>query len=137
MLSCLIDILSALKRRAGEREDPATVFLLRHLRESPPRRISELADCSRLDVSTVSRHVKALEESGHVMRIEDPDDRRASLLRITEEGQARYDAAMAARSAALDRGLATWSERERQTLARLLAKLANELSASHQARSGS
>jgi len=127
ILAGLIDILGGLKRRAGEREDPATVFLLRHLREPPARRITELAECSRLDISTVSRHVKSLEEAGHIIRIEDPDDRRVSRLLITEQGRALYDAAMAARSAALDRGLSTWSEQERRTLARLITKLAGSL----------
>lgn len=129
ILAGLIDILTALKRRAGEREDPATVFLLRHLRDSPPRRISELADCSRLDVSTVSRHVKSLEEAGHVDRIEDPEDRRASRVLITQQGEALYDAAMAARSAALDRVLSGWSDRDRRALTRLVARLAGDVAA--------
>lgn len=128
ILAGFIDVLAALKRRASEREDPATVFLLRHLRESAPLRVSDLAECSRLDVSTVSRHVKSLEVAGHVTRVEDPADRRASRLVITEQGQALYDAAMAARSAALDRALCTWSERERRALARLVTKLADSLS---------
>ncbi len=135
ILSGLIDIITALKRRAGEREDPATVFLLRHLRASAPRRVSDLAECSRLDVSTVSRHVKSLEEAGYVTRIEDPDDRRASLLKITKQGQSLYDAAMGARSAALDRGLADWSDKDRHTLAVLVTRAARSLNPSAETRS--
>lgn len=136
ILAGLIDILGALKRRAGEREDPATVFLLRHLTESPPRRVSELAECSRLDASTVSRHMKSLEEAGHVVRLEDPDDRRATRLSITDQGQALYDEAMAARSAALDRGLSDWTEEDRHTLARLLTRAARNLDTPAETRTG-
>ncbi len=135
ILSGLIDIITALKRRAGEREDAATVFLLRHLRTSLPRRVSDLAECSRLDVSTVSRHVQSLEKAGYVTRIEDPDDRRASLLKITKQGQSLYDAAMRARSAALDRGLADWTDKDRHTLAVLITRAAASLSPATETRS--
>lgn len=123
----LMDIIGALKNRANERENPATVFLLRHLRGSNPRRVSELADCSRLDVSTVSRHVKSLEEAGHLVRVEDPDDKRACLLRITPRGEQLYDAAMTARSAALERALADWPAADKRTLAGLMQRLADDL----------
>lgn len=135
ILSGLIDIITALKRRAGERENPATVFLLRHLRASAPRRVSDLAECSRLDVSTVSRHVKSLEEAGYITRIEDPDDRRACLLKITKQGQSLYDAAMRARSAALDRGLADWTDTDRHALAVLVTRAARSLNPSAETRS--
>ncbi len=135
ILAGLVDILAGLKRRAGDREDPATVFLLRHLTESPPRRVTELAECSRLDVSTVSRHMKSLEEAGHVVRIEDPHDGRASRLSITEQGQALYDTAMAARSAALDRGLVGWTDEDRRALVELITRLATNLNPANDARS--
>jgi len=137
LLAGIIDILSVLKQRSHVRENPATVFLLRHLRASDPLRVSDLAECSRLDISTVSRHVKALEESGHLMRIEDPEDKRACLLRITEQGCDLYDAAMAARGAVLDRAIADWSGDDRRDLAVLVGRLARDLHEPHETRSGS
>lgn len=136
VLEAVVDILGALKRRAHERENPATVFLLRHLRESGPRRVSDLAESSRLDVSTVSRHVKALEEAGHLVRVEDPDDKRACLLNITPGGARLYDAAMAARCDVLERALSDWSAADRELLAGLMDRLAEEL-APHETRSHS
>lgn len=132
VLDAFIDILGALKRRSHERENPATVFLLRHLRRSESMRVSDLADCSRLDVSTVSRHVKALEEAGHLVRVEDPDDKRAWLLRITEQGSALYDEAMNARCAVLETVLADWPHDDRATLARLMDRLAQDMHHPHQ-----
>lgn len=137
VLNGIIDILSALKQRSHVRENPATVFLLRHLREAEPLRVSDLAELSRLDISTVSRHVKALEESGHLLRIEDPEDKRACLLEITEQGSQLYDAAMTARGAVLDRAIADWSEEDRTTLAVLVGRLARNVHDTHETRSGS
>jgi len=136
VLEAVVDILSGLKRHAMERENPATVFLLRHLRDSEPRRVSELAECSRLDISTVSRHVKSLEEAGHLVRIEDPDDKRACLLRITQGGAQLYDAAMTARCAVLERALGEWSAADRRLLAGLMDRLAEDLTP-HEPRSRS
>lgn len=132
ILEAILEVLGSLKRHALERENPATVFLLRHLRESDLRRVSELADCSRLDVSTVSRHVKALEEAGHLVRVEDPEDKRACLLRITPQGEQLYDAAMAARSTVLERALADWATEDRRALARLMDRLARDLHQPHE-----
>lgn len=132
VLDALLDILGALKRR--EREDPATVFLLRHLREDRPRRVSELAEASRLDVSTVSRHVKSLEEAGLLLRVEDPEDRRAWLLRITPDGASLYDRAMAARGRALEDALERWPDGERRRLAQLMQRLAVDLAGADRGR---
>src|ERR687889_613753 len=49
-------------------------------------RVSALADAARVDVSVVSRQVQALEHDGLVVRAADPHDRRAPLVRPTEEG---------------------------------------------------
>lgn len=134
ILAALTQILGAFKRQAGE-QNPATVFLLRHLRESSGVRISELAEASRLDASTVSRHVKALEESSYVSRVEDPEDGRACLVQITGRGRDLYDAAMAARLGALDRALSDWPERDRSQLSGLMDRLAKDLTHPHDVRS--
>lgn len=127
VLAAVIDVLHALKARTGERENPATVFLLRHLRGTTQMRISDLAEASRLDVSTVSRHVKALEEAGHVARVEDPVDRRASLVRLTDDGAELYDRAMSVRAAALAAAIGDWPDADRSTLLDLVRRLAASL----------
>jgi DNA-binding MarR family transcriptional regulator len=81
-----------------------------------------------LDVSTVSRHVKQLEDAGLLTRTEDPGDGRVSRLNITPQGRALLEEAMGARAAAIEEGMAGWSERDRATLTTLLTRLANSLS---------
>ncbi|MBA3524346.1 MAG: winged helix-turn-helix transcriptional regulator [Geodermatophilaceae bacterium] len=127
ILAAIIDVLHALKARTGERENPATVFLLRHLRGTTPMRISDLAEASRLDISTVSRHVKALTEAGHVARVEDPVDRRACLVGITDAGVDLYDRAMSVRAEALSAAVADWPGADRTHLLDLVRRLATSL----------
>lgn len=127
LIEAIFDLVGALKRRAGDRDDPATVFLLRHVRASTPLRISDLAAFSRLDVSTVSRHVKQLDDAGLLRRTEDPDDRRVSRLQITDRGQALLEEAMGARAARLDHDIADWSDDDRATLFALLSRLARSV----------
>lgn len=124
LLEAVLDLVGALKHRASDREDPATVFLLRHFRAATPLRVSDLACSSRLDVSTVSRHVKQLDDAGLLTRIEDPHDRRVSRLQITDGGRTLLEAAMDARAAALADGMADWPQADRDALSSLLTRLA-------------
>lgn len=49
--------------------------------------INDIASKMGLDVSTVSRNVDRLVEKGIVSRIENPEDRRAVCLSLTQEGK--------------------------------------------------
>jgi DNA-binding MarR family transcriptional regulator len=53
-----------------------------------PRRVSALADCVHSDVSTVSRQVSTLVGHGLLEKLSDPDDGRAQVVRLSDEGQA-------------------------------------------------
>ena len=53
-----------------------------------PRRVSALADCVHSDVSTVSRQVSTLVGHGLLEKVSDPDDGRAQVVRLSDEGQA-------------------------------------------------
>lgn len=52
--------------------------------------VSRLAENLNLDGSTVTRNVDTLERAGLVVREPSTSDRRITLLRLTEEGNARY-----------------------------------------------
>jgi DNA-binding MarR family transcriptional regulator len=70
----------------------------------------------------VSRHVALLLAEGYVERQADPHDGRASILVLTGKGHDRVAQMRAERDAAIARLLAEWSPRDRETLARLLAR---------------
>jgi DNA-binding MarR family transcriptional regulator len=103
-------------------ERPA-LMLLAGTAERGPVRPSVLAETLFLDLSTVSRQLAALEASGWVARERDPDDRRAFLVRLTDEGRRVLCLNMDARRAMLRELLTDWSEDERLDFALLLGRL--------------
>jgi DNA-binding MarR family transcriptional regulator len=92
-----------------------------------PLRISDLASVLGLDLSTISRQVRALEDLGLLRRTPDPDDRRASLLEPTDDGRALVGEVKGAFSQLMKAALTDWSERDRHTLTTLLSRLAGDL----------
>ena len=73
-------------------------------------RVADLADFAGLDASTVSRHVKALEDDGLVARDTDPDDRRAASVRITDRGRTFVQEALQLRARIIADATADWSD---------------------------
>ncbi len=63
---------------------------LEWLVESGPMRLKPFADHLMLDASTASRVVNALVRKKLITRMEDPDDRRAVLLTVTDAGRSLY-----------------------------------------------
>ena len=109
--------------------DPALVVVLHDLGCSGPTRTSVLAETMRLDQSTVSRHVRALEQLGLVERTGDPEDRRAALLSLTPAGEERLAAIIAERRAIFRSATAGWSDDDRAQLAGLIDRMARSLEA--------
>ena len=107
--------------------DPAALHIVHMVHEHGPLRLTALAEIVLLDASTVSRHVSALQASGHLIRTGDPDDRRASRIAVTDSGEALLRDALAARGRVLDEALAGWPAADRETLATLLARLAEDM----------
>ncbi|WP_307810717.1 MarR family winged helix-turn-helix transcriptional regulator [Tomitella cavernea] len=88
-----------------------------------PMRSGELAETMLSDPSTVSRHVAQLVERGHLERQPDRDDRRASLIAVTESGRRAAERMRLRRNQRLGAVVGAWPESERVELARLLGKL--------------
>jgi DNA-binding MarR family transcriptional regulator len=110
-----------------ERDDTAAVRILYYIGEGDPLRLSDLAAQAGLDHSTVSRHVRRLEDAGYLIRAIDPMDRRAFRLELTERGRQFLEAAIRARAAIVAHAMAGWPEEDRSQLARLVARLATTL----------
>lgn len=80
-------ILAKNRHRASEQSsEHGRVSVLYILAKQGPMRASALAKDCMLDLSTVSRHLRALEDEGHVARSADPDDKRAFQVGLTERG---------------------------------------------------
>lgn len=112
---------------AGVPIDRAAMAVLGRLSVGPPLRLSDLASELNLDLSTVSRQARTLEDAGLLTRSPDPDDRRAARLELTAEGKRVVHEVRTARRDLLAGALAGWSKTDRNDLARLLGRLADDL----------
>ena len=101
---------------------PVAYSMLMALNESGSRRASDLVGLFSVDKGAVSRQVQSLLELGLIERDPDPEDRRAAILSITEEGSRRLaNIAAARRSEVIDR-LAEWSDEDLQAFVDAMAR---------------
>jgi len=117
--------------RLGMRVELPASAVLTTLAERGPSRASTLAELLRLDLSSVSRQVAALEREGWVARERDPDDQRASLLELTDAGRVLLERIRVARGEALRAVLTDWSPEDLAVLARGLERFAVDLTTAH------
>ncbi|MEU6129623.1 MarR family winged helix-turn-helix transcriptional regulator [Saccharopolyspora sp. NPDC047091] len=90
-------------------------------------RASELAAHRFVDASVVSRQVSQLETAGLITRRADPQDRRVSLLRATEEGEQALARIERHRAEWLSSALSDWDDSRVRDLAELLDHAASDL----------
>ncbi len=100
---------------------------LRQLAAHGPCGINEIADHLRLDASTVTRQVLAMEAAGHVTRERDDRDGRRAVVTMTDAGAAALAHTRQARAEVYDELLDDWSPDDRRTLAALLTRLNGDL----------
>jgi DNA-binding MarR family transcriptional regulator len=85
--------------------------------------VNAIAEALRLDPSTVTRQVLAMEQGGYVTRAADPADGRVTVVSATEAGRVAHDRTRAVRAQVYGEVLAAWPEGDRADLARLLTRL--------------
>jgi DNA-binding MarR family transcriptional regulator len=86
-------------------------------------RLSELSDHLRIAPRSTTEVVDGLQERGLVERRPDPNDRRATLIALTEQGTRVGTAIRTARSAEAERFFGSLSESDRTELTRILRVL--------------
>ena len=101
--------------------------LLAPLQRDGDQRCSALARQVGVDVSVASRQLAVLERLGYVERRPDPQDGRASLLRLTAAGAHALDATRTLRAEWALTALAGWDESEACLLSELLDRLVSDL----------
>jgi DNA-binding MarR family transcriptional regulator len=102
---------------------PSHLRALRVLMRHGMMRLSELSDHLHIAARSTTEVVDALETRGLVQRRPDPDDRRATLVEVTEHGTNVLDAIRAARGTEAERAFGRLSQADRAHLARILGKL--------------
>ena len=122
MLLRLSDRTRRSAARAGELERSA-YLVLGVLTQDGPASVNAIADALRLDPSTVTRQVLAMEQAGHVTRGADPADGRVTLVSPTAAGEAALARTRDERSRLYGEILDGWSDGDRAALAQLLTRL--------------
>ena len=111
---------------AGLSLDRSSAALLRHLGMAEPIRASELATRLAVEASHVTRQVQQLEKSGYLARVPDPDDRRAQLIQLTEEGRSTVDRIRAVGCLGMQQVLGEWPREDLSRLAVLFRKMVDD-----------
>jgi DNA-binding MarR family transcriptional regulator len=102
---------------------PSQLRALRVLMRRGEMRLSELSDQLRIAARSATEVVDGLEARALVERRPDADDRRATLVALTEEGLSVLDAIRAARGTETERAFGRLSQADRADLVRILRKL--------------
>lgn len=128
LMSSLFTVVRAVNKgieRLGV--DKASMIVMYSLKESEQTRPSAVAAFCGLDLSTISRHLKRLEDEGLVERHSDPLDRRAQLAALTPRARDLLATIDRTRAASIDHALRDWSAADRQQLSTLLTRFADDL----------
>lgn len=107
-------------REAGVDLSPEESVLMNELWDRGELTLSELAQCSIKDPSTLSRQVDGLVRKGYVDRRESSVDRRNQIVSVSEKGRALQRSCIKAGLHLLDSTLIELSDRDRKTVLRTL-----------------
>ncbi|NYF98177.1 MarR family transcriptional regulator [Janibacter cremeus] len=114
---------------AMSRTDYSLLAALEHCHHEAGMRTSHLAQTQGQDASTVSRRLGLLETQGHIERLADPSDGRASTVRLTPAGRTALSDERTARTDLIGAILTDWPHDDLADLDRLLTRLSEDLAA--------
>lgn len=129
-------LVRRIKRVIGDRAHtihpeltPTGYLMLAYLNERGPVRASAVVEAFNLDKGAVSRLVQSLVELELATRERDPDDGRAWVVSLSDEGRQRMHALATARREHLGRRLEDWSDDELDALVATLGRYNTSLDA--------
>src|ERR1700712_667892 len=106
---------------------PVAYSMRMALNDSGPRRASDLVEIFSIDKGAVSRQVQALLELDLIERTPDEEDRRAMILKISEEGHRRLANIGLTRRQEISERLEDWTDEDLLSFVRSLARYNNAL----------
>lgn len=83
----------------------------------------QLAESAGINASTTSEIVARLEDDGYLVRTIDENDKRATVLKLTEMGKVRAEEVRSEREGFFDEVFSKLTEEEKQTLSDILDKM--------------
>lgn len=119
------DFWESMAREIGTNIDHSGALFLQILAHEEKPRLLDLAKRLGIEAPSVTRKVQQLEELGYVVRTSDPEDKRASRLALTAEGQKVVTRTMEVKRKHLSALVADWPPEDLHQFARLIDKLAH------------
>jgi DNA-binding MarR family transcriptional regulator len=121
------DVIADRIRRARSDLPRSHLLLLGTLSVVGTARLGELASTLGVDNSTITPQAQRLERDGLIVRVPDPNDRRASLLTLSRSGKALLTRMHTARREMLAELFTQWSESDLRKAAAGLREVADVL----------
>jgi DNA-binding MarR family transcriptional regulator len=106
---------------------PAAAYLLSDLAQHGEARPSELAKRRMVDISVISRQLSQLSAAGLIVRRPAPEDGRASLIQVSEQGREELGRWRAHYLEFMGRALNGWDEERISQLSGLLSQMNNDV----------
>lgn len=113
--------------RAGADIDRVEAIALSRISDTGSMRVTELADQLGVACSTAGRHAANLEEGGFVTRAPDPEDKRATVVTVSDRGVELIRRLRDVQRDLLAEALSGWEDDELEALAGLLRRLGEDL----------
>ena len=110
----LLRIQRQLRTRSGSDITPSQSSALSRIEQSGPVRLGSLAELEGTTAATMSRVIDSLADRRLIERVPDPDDGRASLIRLSPEGGALLHGLRARYTEALRAALAELGDEEQR-----------------------
>jgi DNA-binding MarR family transcriptional regulator len=112
--------VAELSRRVHPELEGMAYSMLGYIEQAGRVRVTDVGMHFAVGKATVSRQIRALEELGLVAREVDPQDRRAALVSLTEDGRRRFLAAQDVRMQRVREVMGGWSREDVARFAELL-----------------
>lgn len=123
----IAELMSAMQRsRMLHQAGAPAIGVLIQIAKHGALRPTALAAALNIDLSTVSRQLAKLETDGLVIRAEDPEDRRAHVVHLTDAGITHAKDALVQRILGFQTLISSWPEGDRAEFARLLDRFVTD-----------
>ncbi len=113
--------------RAGADIDRVEAIALSRIADAGSMRVTELADQLGVACSTAGRHAANLESGGFVTRAPDPEDKRVTVVAVSDRGVELIQRLRDVQRDLLAEALTGWEDDELEALAGLLRRLGEDL----------
>lgn len=122
-LAWLVRYISSLTPNQTERTlDRSGFLILQYIEAQGSAGIKELASYFKLDISTMSRQVRKLEQKDCLKRIPKPEDKRAFSLSLTTSGKDILDTYRDVKVKRIEELFGHWKDQDLKDFSRLLEK---------------